>query len=364
MWCGVLIALSYLCFLFAAASLISTRLRWDRQFALVWACFGLYLGALALLGVIAASCASSPVPVLLNALVLLSGISIVISRWLNRHRPLSRQSHNNLQTGADASTVDMELRVGVQLRVAQANILLGGADMAALADQVRRHSIDVLLVEELTADAVSRLSDAGLDTQLPYNYLSPHGGGSGTGIWSRYPLRDPERHHGFIFANLSVHVLVPGAAAVQVWAVHLSPPWPFPAFVWVEEIQKLAELLARRDADAVIIGGDFNATHEHARFRDLVAKANLVDAALAGARDRLSTFPRHKLLPVLCLDHILVRGAQVVSAMRLDLVGSDHMGVLAQLRLPTSSLAPSAVPFDGPSDQLPGRPPGRPQPRA
>jgi endonuclease/exonuclease/phosphatase family metal-dependent hydrolase len=83
----------------------------------------------------------------------------------------------------------------------------------------------------------------------------------------------------------------------------------------------------------VVLAGDLNADRDHAALRSLL-ETGLRDAHDERGRGLARTWPAG--LPVLHLDHVLVRdgaGARVVvrSVREVDLPGSDHLGVVAEL---------------------------------
>lgn len=246
---------------------------------------------------------------------------------------------------------------GVPFTVLHANILLGKADSEAILALVDRHEPDVLTVVELTQDAHERLLGGGLSERLPHSFVSPASGGNGTGIYSRHPIVDEERHDGYITELLSTRVRVPGGVSPLVFAVHPVPPWPRHPEAWVRELAAIRQMLAKIPVDdgPVVVAGDFNATFDHKRYRDLL-QDGYRDAAIEVGAGHLATYhadlelpifgpllratlpPPRSLLratlpPLIAIDHIIVRGAAVTEVGALDLPGSDHRGIRATLML-------------------------------
>lgn len=221
---------------------------------------------------------------------------------------------------------------GPPLTVLTSNLLFGEADTAFVTDLVRQHRVDVLTVQELTVDAAVRLDAAGLAAELPHRYLHPGAGGGGTGIYSRYPLRDGRRLDGFELANLGATVDHPEAGPVTVFALHPVPP-PLGFAAWRSEMATLRELLAATPVPAVV-GADFNATRDHVAYRDLLTGPWADAAELAGAGPQL-TYPADRSWgPLIGIDHVLVAGGSAESVRGIDVPGSDHRAVLARIRLP------------------------------
>lgn len=221
---------------------------------------------------------------------------------------------------------------GPELVVLQSNILFGQADPAAVVAAVRDNTVDVLTIEELTVDAITRLRTAGLDNLLPYVYLEPaQSGGGGTGIYSRYPLRDTRKYDGFIMSNISATMEHPQRGPISVFAFHPIPPnLHFAA--WSAEMRRVDEILAATSAPA-IVGADFNATQNHSAYRALL------DGPFASAADQtgdgvLLTYPADRRWgPVIGIDHVLVAGGVAEQIRTLTLPGTDHRAVLATVRI-------------------------------
>ncbi|CAN3128779.1 endonuclease/exonuclease/phosphatase family protein [Mycobacterium sp. smrl_JER01] len=224
------------------------------------------------------------------------------------------------------------------IRLLQANIRLGQADPQSLVDTVRADKVDLLTVAELTPDAVDRLAAAGMTQSLPFAYLRPREGGGGEGIYSRYPLGDTAELPGLRHANLRAVVAVPGAGPIAVYALHPLPPYPEPAWRWALELDRIGAYLAAEQRP-LLVGADFNSTYDHERYRNLLREggrdgAALIDAAVQLGKGIVATYPADRWFPaVLAIDKILSRGPVPLSLSRVDLPGSDHYGVLAELEL-------------------------------
>ncbi|MEH3128355.1 MAG: endonuclease/exonuclease/phosphatase family protein [Mycolicibacterium neoaurum] len=232
------------------------------------------------------------------------------------------------------------------IRLMQANIRLGGADATALRAEVAERAVDLLTVIELTDQAVTNLSAAGLRRTLPYACERPRAGGGGAGLYSRYPLRNCAELDGFVLNNVRAVADVPGAGATAVYALHPLPPYPEPAWKWVFELKRLRPVF-ESDQHPILVGADFNSTYDHKQYRELIANSSrpgtapLLDAAEYVGAGVVPTFPAGRLVPpVLAIDRILARGFTPLSFERFALPGSDHMGVVSTVavthRVPSS----------------------------
>lgn len=224
---------------------------------------------------------------------------------------------------------------GTPFSVLHANILLGKADADAIIALVDRYEPDVLTVVELTPTSHGRLVEKGLLDRLPQSFVSTASGGNGTGIYSRHPIDDQQRHDGYVTELLSARVKVPGGPSPLLFAVHPVPPWPRHPETWVRELAAIGQLLAKIPADdgPVVVAGDFNATYDHKRYRNLLT-GGYRDAAIEVGAGHLATYRADWTLPpLIAIDHVLVRGAEVTDVAVVDLPGSDHRGIRASLML-------------------------------
>jgi endonuclease/exonuclease/phosphatase (EEP) superfamily protein YafD len=81
----------------------------------------------------------------------------------------------------------------------------------------------------------------------------------------------------------------------------------------------------------VVVAGDFNATVDHAQFRDLLDHG-YSDAAEQSGAGYLPTYPNDRWYgPLIGIDHVLVRGMRAGSVDTYGLPGSDHRALLARL---------------------------------
>ncbi|WP_433663360.1 endonuclease/exonuclease/phosphatase family protein [Nocardia sp. CA-128927] len=219
---------------------------------------------------------------------------------------------------------------GPEVMVMQSNLLFGKADVDAVVRAVRDNRIDVLTVNELTTAAVDRLAAAELGAVLPYSYVEPTADG-GTGIYSRYPLRDTKKYDGFILNQVSATMDHPERGPISVFAFHPIPP-SLNFADWLVEMHKIREILDAQQGPA-IVGADFNATRDHAAYRELLhgrfaAAADQVGAGL------LLTFPNDRRWgPIIGIDHVLLADATAQELHTLSVPGSDHRALIARVRL-------------------------------
>ena len=219
------------------------------------------------------------------------------------------------------------------LTVMQANLWLGRADAAAVVETAGAHEVDLLCVQEITADCRDALVGAGIDDLFPHRIVVAAPEGAGTGLWSRHPLTDAREVAGFTLAAVAARMSLPTGGSVTVLSVHPMPPYPYEPELWLGELRRIRDEVDRLGGP-VVVGGDLNATDDHAAFRDLLGD-DLVDAGSGSRSGPLPTYPAHKrwIPPLIGIDHVLLRGVRPERVVTVRLPGSDHRGLVATVRV-------------------------------
>jgi len=222
---------------------------------------------------------------------------------------------------------------GPVLRVLTVNLLCGRADAETVVALVRRTDADVLFLQELTGDAVSRLKQAGLGDLMPQEITEIRGGPRGSGIYSRFPLSEGPHLPSVHAAQPTAVLELPGGEAVDLACVHPhppKPPWSRGVARWRQELAVLPPPGERPR----VVAGDFNATLDHALFRG-VLRLGYADAALQAGNALAPTWGPAGRLALITIDHVLVDRRCAVLASSVHAVpGSDHRAVYAEIRLP------------------------------
>jgi endonuclease/exonuclease/phosphatase (EEP) superfamily protein YafD len=222
---------------------------------------------------------------------------------------------------------------GPALRVLTVNLLCGRADADTVVALVRQTGADVLFLQELTGDAVTRLKQAGLGDLLPEQATELRGGARGSGIYARFPLREGVPVAPVYAAQPSAVLQLPGGQAVEVICVHPHPPKP-PSSRGVARWRQELAVLPPPGKLPRIVAGDFNATHDHAVFRR-VLRLGYADAALEAGDALTPTWGPAGKVAVITIDHVLVDRRCAVLASSVHAVpGTDHRAVYAEVRLP------------------------------
>ena len=224
---------------------------------------------------------------------------------------------------------------GPRVQVLTCNLFAGQADAEAVVARVRAVAADVLFTQELTDEAATRLKQAGLDDLLPHSALDLRGGPRGSGIYSRFPLSEGPLVAYAHAAQPTALLTLPGGETVDLICVHPCAPTRQRAGVarWRRELGGLP----RPGGRPRVVAGDFNATLDHAAFRDLLG-LGYADSAGQTGNGLIPTWGLPGRGAVLTLDHVLVDQACAVLAYSVQAVpGSDHRAVHAEIQLPAAA---------------------------
>jgi endonuclease/exonuclease/phosphatase (EEP) superfamily protein YafD len=214
------------------------------------------------------------------------------------------------------------------------NLEFGGGNADDIVKGVRDHRADVVVLVELTPQAVTRLKAAGLDAELPYVVGHPEAGTTGAAIRSRWPLTlidEGKGVGGSLFWEPYALVQRP-AGAFRVKAVHTRQPI-VSARGWAQDLDRLHTWQLAQPADQpMVMAGDFNASQSHPAFRAMIE--GLTDAHRATGGGWVRTWPQgRRIPPFVQLDHVLGRGVTAVGAGVTPVRGSDHAAVWATVTL-------------------------------
>ncbi|HET9348316.1 MAG TPA: endonuclease/exonuclease/phosphatase family protein, partial [Arthrobacter sp.] len=120
---------------------------------------------------------------------------------------------------------------------------------------------------------------------------------------------------------------------VDLTNVHARAPVGVGLPKWRSDLAALGKLASR--PGHVVLAGDFNATYDHAEFRDILQGGDrkLVDVGMAQGSRLVPTWPMEDLfLPGITIDHVLtspsVRSADY-TVHRVS--GTDHAAIIATL---------------------------------
>ena len=220
------------------------------------------------------------------------------------------------------------------LTVLSANVYRGKGDPQALVALVDRYDVDLLAVQELTPRFARGLRAAGIRRRLPEAVEQMKQGAAGGGIYSRFPLRPIAVSSPTFFRQPRALLTLPSGRHLRVVDIHPLTPGRTGIDVWEDSI---GDLPATGDGVPWVLLGDFNATLDHSRLREVLDRGYR-DAGNVAAMGLVPTWPNrgHDLpFPVITIDHVLAdERLGIVDYGVEDLPGSDHRSIHAQLALP------------------------------
>ncbi|NYJ00590.1 endonuclease/exonuclease/phosphatase (EEP) superfamily protein YafD [Nocardioides thalensis] len=272
----------------------------------------LYVAALAILGALLgrrATVGPRRRPVAAACLVLVTGLALHL--WW-----LAPSLVGSAPPAADGAP---------RLTVMSTNILLGQADTEDVLGEVVDRDVDLLFVQEITAEALARLEEGGIGDLLPHRAGEPKPGATGTMVFSRTPITDVAP----IATGTDSWVL--STAGLRTIAVH--PAYPLHD-EWGAEQELLREVIEAEDPDLVV--GDFNSGHDHAPFRAIL-DTGLRDAAELVGAGWQPTWPvgGFRGIPIptsVAIDHVLVgERLTALSTETTEIDGADHLALVAEV---------------------------------
>ncbi|RAJ56638.1 endonuclease/exonuclease/phosphatase (EEP) superfamily protein YafD [Streptomyces sp. Amel2xB2] len=237
-----------------------------------------------------------------------------------------------LPQGPDAPAGAAERTGKARFRVLTANLRYGSATDALLTT-LRRERPQIVAVQECDGRCATALRGTRMREEYPYRHIIERSGAGGSALLSTFPLKEKSTVPGTL--------AMPGAVAdvsgtnVKVQVAHPMPPQPDALGSWRKELGALRAYGASRGSTPAIVAGDFNSSQDHAAFRSLLG-TGLNDAARLTGQSRTPTWPNNTPLRPMGaqIDHVLVSDPlTAVEAQFVELAGSDHLGVLADVKL-------------------------------
>ncbi|MFC8132538.1 endonuclease/exonuclease/phosphatase family protein [Streptomyces sp. NPDC057302] len=221
------------------------------------------------------------------------------------------------------------------VRVMASNVEFGQGTQG-LVKAVRKEKPDLLFVPECDYTCSDTLRDELPRSDYPYRTASEAGGAEGSVIVSKLPLKKA--------SGVAGTLGMPGAVAelrnghqVRVQLAHPMPPLPKQLGTWRTELAALRDYAAegRHAHRSTIVAGDFNATQDHAAFRDLLDTGGVRDAAALSGSARTASWPADLMSPLgTQIDHVLATpDFSAKDARFLDIGDTDHRALVVDLTL-------------------------------
>jgi endonuclease/exonuclease/phosphatase family metal-dependent hydrolase len=221
------------------------------------------------------------------------------------------------------------------------NAYWGQSNPSEIVDSVEAADADIVVLQEIWPELSRELTTRPALEAWPYRSADLLTNPAGTTILSRWPLTQPELTQVADRPHIRATVETPSGPLV-VHALHLAAPTDDGlARQWVAGLDYLAQI---EPQGPTVMVGDFNATADHAQFRNLLDRG-WVDAHEMKGCGFGATWPVGRGLPfaVLRLDHVLISGGiEVLSVEHGDASGSDHVPIRTALRIEPGAVASSS----------------------
>jgi endonuclease/exonuclease/phosphatase (EEP) superfamily protein YafD len=251
--------------------------------------------------------------------------------------------------------------LGSRLRILSANLLNGGADIAAFTALVDSLDVDVMALQELAPDHADAVSET-----LPHGELAPHHNYIGmalmarrAGVVERVPLswgfgqnlrlepeHWPQLRETVVVTNLHVAApqmvrpapgLVLRRRMIGEIEAHLRENDLAHQSVEPQAPDEPERRVAAPSAPARVLVGDFNATPYWPLYRRIASQftdASVTVEEQTGRRSRATWGPWPGAPKLFRIDHGFVRGLGVEDFRVFDVAGSDHRALVMDLSLP------------------------------
>lgn len=242
---------------------------------------------------------------------------------------------------ADAEAAEGTAGDTLELRTMSLNAKLGRADAAEIVRLVRENGITLLTIQEYTTALEERLDAAGLGGLLPNRISAPAGRAAGNATYSVHKLERtgtvPDSHFSMPLIRLTAESQGK-RAVVELTNVHARAPVGVGLPKWRSDLAALGRVVSQ--PGNVVLAGDFNASYDHAEFRQLLEGdgRKAVDVGMAQGSRLIPTWPMDGLfLPGITIDHIVTSPSVRSAGYAVHGVpGTDHAAIIVTLSVPAA----------------------------
>ncbi|SEW38999.1 Uncharacterized conserved protein YafD, endonuclease/exonuclease/phosphatase (EEP) superfamily [Cognatiyoonia koreensis] len=241
----------------------------------------------------------------------LIGLFLLRPAWLRRAMGIAV-----LSVAATVVPAFVGQKDGGDLRLYAKNLWWANSQIELVAADILAADVDVVMLQEVskrTAHVLDLLAD-----QFPYQHWCRHNEWMGEAVVSRIPMSGEgicTSTRGAAAAPIDID-----GATVWVASVHIPWPWPYKSMTNEAEVGAVLKGLE----GPVVVAGDFNMFPWTKRVRDVAAASGTELVGPTRATLTLWEMP----LPI---DHVLAPGGGSVE--RRPLLGSDHRGLIADVRI-------------------------------
>ena len=245
--------------------------------------------------------------------------------------PRQTISGNARQAVAQAEADGLPDTADKYARIMTLNTKQGVADAGRIVETVKAEHIEVLALQEVSWNLLSRLAEDGITDYLPYSVVAQqtwHDNGGVNVLYSAAPMENVKQNLIPVESSSVPAATIDFAGTkVRFGSVHPFSPRPSNQGLWNRSLDSLAQL--QHYDSLYVLMGDFNSTWDHASFRYLLGGRFLDSGEQAGEGLHM-TYPA--MLPVAEIDHIVHDKGVVVGDLETKYIpGSDHRALLATL---------------------------------
>lgn len=230
------------------------------------------------------------------------------------------------------SPVPVSDQTHASIRVASLNVWFGNTDYDSVADWIKQNQPDVVALVE--TDAKWQEAMARQLPDWPHQQQEIVAGQTGKMLLSKLPFDEIESiGSGAIRSPLPVFTINFDGVPVRLTSVHTH--WPIGKSNAASRNRSLSVIAsaAISDGPPLIAAGDFNISPFSPPFQAMLDKGRLVRSS--AGRGWLPTWPHFLPLAGIQIDHILVPDSVTVVGFAVHKgLGSDHHGIIADLRVP------------------------------
>jgi endonuclease/exonuclease/phosphatase (EEP) superfamily protein YafD len=232
------------------------------------------------------------------------------------------------------------------VRIATVNMLFSNKSVDADLLTILSHDADIVMLQEFNVRNASQETLKIVKQKYPYSSFSVGAPETSEGEKSTYEYSDKEHRLGLaVFSKTPlkeekangrlyqiVHTKVNGKN-VNIVNIHtVSPVTLLRHKAWVDSFKQIntvvEETITNNTSSVTVLGGDFNANHNHSPFRNLIITNNLYQN-----RNQTPTWGvKTGGVKLFKLDHILTTSnAHPTVVKKIYTQGSDHDGILAKI---------------------------------
>lgn len=221
------------------------------------------------------------------------------------------------------------------IRLLSQNVNTSNQHYAEVLELIAAEQPDMVLLLEVDARWMEQLKS--LDAAYPYSCSSPRTDNFGIALWSRFELKDTriEPMTEARVPTIMTDVAAPGGRFRFIGTHPLPPVSSRYVALRNEQLGLIAAEVSSNHEWPTIVAGDLNATPWTGAFRDLLRVGRLQDLSRGFGPQR--TWPASNWMMRIPIDHVLATdGITVVNHGVGSDVGSDHLGLIADLLIDTS----------------------------